>query len=390
MPWFVRDGRVRAIGARIIQNWGSIMRLVVFSDLHLDTTFRWAPATVARRRRQGLRDTLARIVELADEVDADAILCAGDLYEHERFTPDTVAFVESTFNEAGRPVFVAPGNHDYLCPGSLYVQARWSDTVHVFRDSSFRAVPLSDGVTLWGAAHRAPANTPGFFDRNFRVKAAGVHLALFHGSERSGLPFQEEGKRPHAPFDAAQIGDAGLHHAFVGHHHRRKEHALLTYPGNPEPLSFGEDGTRGAVVADVEPDGSIDRQWHDVSTSTMADVTVNVSGCPSRQQVRDRVVEAVAGATGCVRVTLQGELAPDVELRLTELTDVAPHLDVLVPRRGQIHVGYDLEEIAEEHTVRGQFVRDVMAAEDLDDEQRERIVVTGLRALEGRDDLEVA
>ena len=115
------------------------MRLVVFSDLHLDTTFRWARPDVARRRRQALRDVLCRIVELADEVDADAILSGGDLYEHERFTPDTVAFVASTFNDAGRPVLLAPGNHDHFGPGSLYVQGQWSDNVHVFSEDRLAA-----------------------------------------------------------------------------------------------------------------------------------------------------------------------------------------------------------------------------------------------------------
>jgi hypothetical protein len=38
--------------------------------------------------------------------------------------------------------------------------------------------------------------------------------------------------------------------------------------------------------------------------------------------------------------------------------------------------------------VRGQFVQDVMAA-DFDDDRRRRVLHIGLRALEGRTDLEV-
>jgi hypothetical protein len=44
--------------------------------------------------------------------------------------------------------------------------------------------------------------------------------------------------------------------------------------------------------------------------------------------------------------------------------------------------------VAQEPTVRGQFVRDVQASE-LTPEERQRIIVTGLRALDGRYDLEV-
>ena len=51
--------------------------------------------------------------------------------------------------------------------------------------------------------------------------------------------------------------------------------------------------------------------------------------------------------------------------------------------------GYDLEAIGAEVTIRGQFVR-LAAAEMADPDQRRLVIVTGLRALDGRRDLEVA
>jgi hypothetical protein len=68
---------------------------------------------------------------------------------------------------------------------------------------------------------------------------------------------------------------------------------------------------------------------------------------------------------------------------------VAPQLDALVTRLGALGVAYDYDRLAEEQTVRGQFVRDVRSAADIDDEQRHRVLVTGLRALDGRVDLAV-
>ena len=93
------------------------MKIVLFSDLHLDSAFSWmsgAPGA-ARRRRQALRDTLLKIVETTVQVEADALLCGGDLYEGDRFTPDTAAFLKSTFEQLHPiPVFIAPGNHDWV------------------------------------------------------------------------------------------------------------------------------------------------------------------------------------------------------------------------------------------------------------------------------------
>ena len=50
---------------------------------------------------------------------------------------------------------------------------------------------------------------------------------------------------------------------------------------------------------------------------------------------------------------------------------------------------YAIEQIAQEQTVRGQFVRDVLAAGGLPEDQRRRVLITGLRAFDGRPDLEV-
>jgi DNA repair protein SbcD/Mre11 len=370
------------------------MRLVVFSDMHLDTAFAWARPDVARTRRQGLRDTLRRIVALADEVGADALLCGGDLYEHERFTPDTMNFLRTTFASVDIPVYLAPGNHDWLGPQSIYTQVPWSPNVHVFKESEFTPVTLDGGLTLWGAAHRAPANTDGFFDRGFTVDRDGVHLALFHGSERSGFVRQQqeqEKKQPHAPFDAEQIAQAGIHHAFLGHYHRPSHTPTHTYPGNPEPLTFGEDDDRGAVIADVAADGTVTCEWRVVASSQVHDVRVDVTGAESRQELRDRTENELAGLRGTARLTVTGELHPDVELDLEELETVPSDLDQVVVRARGLEIGYDIEAIAEERdtTVRGRFVQDVRSAEDLDDDEKRRIITTGLRALAGSDNLEV-
>ena len=74
------------------------MRLLHFADLHLDTPFKWAKPQHAHQRRRALRTTLETICRLAEERQVDALTCAGDLYEHDRFTPDTAKFLRDTFS----------------------------------------------------------------------------------------------------------------------------------------------------------------------------------------------------------------------------------------------------------------------------------------------------
>ena len=362
-------------------------RILHFADLHLDSVFAWA-GEAANIRRENLRKTLRNIAHLAQDLNCDALLSGGDLYEHERVTPDTAEFLRATFAALDpMPVFLAPGNHDWYGPDSLYVSVDWSPNVHVFREPRFTSVPLADGLTLWGAAHQAPANTDNFLD-GFCVRGRGTHIGLFHGAEKSWLTQQGEGKAPHAPFDAADIEMAGFAHAFLGHYHRPRDAARHTYPGNPDPLEFGEDGVRGAVIATIGVDGNITCERRQVAVTEATDFVLKLTGCTSRQEARDRLANQTQGKTGFARITVEGEMAPSMDLRESDLIQSLDCFQAVQVRRGQIHAAYDIETLGKELTVRGQFVRDVTSAGLSSDEER-RVLMTGLRALEGREDLEV-
>ena len=367
---------------------GVTYRILHVADLHLDAPFAWASAETARRRRRNRRETLTRIVQLAESNKVDALLCGGDLFEHDRVSPDTIAFLRTTFARTDTPVFLAPGNHDWYSPRSPYATVEWSPNVHLFREDSLQPVALTDGLTLWGAAHRAPANTDPFF-AGFRPDRGGVHLALAHASERSVLGWQEQGKQPHAPFDASELEASGIAHAFLGHYHLPRDADRYTYPGNPDPLEFGEEGDRGAVLAEIRADGTVARSRHSVAVSEVFDLMVSVDGAAHSDDVRAALESALRPLTGCVRVSLVGEVAPAVQLDARELGALGAHLDGLVVRLHRVSSGYDLEAISSEATVRGQFVRDA-ASEVEDPEARRRVLLTGLRALAGRSDLEVS
>lgn len=278
------------------------MKLLLFADLHLDTRF----PNAGPARRRALRDTLGRIVDLAQESAVDAVLCAGDLYEHDRCSPSTAAFLRSAF-DCPVPVFLAPGNDDWYGPQSVYRQVDWTPNVHVFSDGALTPVELADGVTLWGAAHVGPGPARDFLD-GFAVNRGGVNLALCHGSPPEDVPI------------------TGLDHAFLGHVHTPEHADHYTFPGNPDPLTPGETGERGAVLCTVHDDGTVSREVFDVSASRSLD------------------------------------------WGLTEESFPLP----------------DFDSLAAERTVRGQFVRDVLADESLDTALRERVLATGLRALEER------
>ncbi len=370
------------------------MRILAFSDLHLDAPFAQGGPELAKLRRTDLRHTLERIVRLADELGVDALMCAGDLYEHKRFTPDTVKLLERVFGEiAPVPVLISPGNHDWYGPSSIYATASWSSNVHVFDSEELTPWDGPDGVRVWGFAHCKPSGT-GNPLAGFSTQGDALHIGLFHGSETSGWSWaarEDHNKQQHAPFSVGQIAAAGLAHCVVGHYHKRVEGERHTYGGAPAALSFGEPGDGGAVEITFDGGGgSPEREWHRVSSLEVhANLELDVSGCSDLGQIEDKVRDLVAPLTGIARMTVVGDLEPDVDLDVASLRQQSGPLRHLSIRVGDIRPGYDLDAIAGESTVRGQFVTAVRAADDLDEEERRRVIITGLRALDGRRDLEV-
>ena len=371
------------------------MRLALIADVHLDASFSWAGPAVGRRLRQAVRDALRRATERAADLKVDAFLIAGDLFEDDRYAPDTPEFLRGLFAElAPIPVLLAPGNHDFAGRTSPYRTIQWSPNVHVFAERELSPHRLADGLAIWAAGHDRPADTPGFFDRGFRVNGSGVHLALFHGAERGSLFLQEEGKQLHAPFDEAQVAEAGFVYAFVGHYHRPRDTTVLSYPGNLERLAFGETGERGLVLAEVRQDGQVAIRREVLAKTAMHDVSVDATGCQTVDAICERVraaLEALPGSEGVrvARLALSGDIPEDLDVREADLLAIPTDLDALTTRPLQLHAAYDVDRIAKEVTVRGSFVRLVREAPDLDNAEREFVLRAGLRALAGRSDLEV-
>jgi exonuclease SbcD len=85
------------------------MRFLHTADWHVGRAIR------GRSRAEEFGAALAEVVGIAEQEGVDAVLLAGDVYEHAAPSPEADALVFETFlrlHEAGIPAVVIPGNHD--------------------------------------------------------------------------------------------------------------------------------------------------------------------------------------------------------------------------------------------------------------------------------------
>ena len=340
-----------------------MVRILHFADLHLDRSFAGlsvAPSEAAKRREE-LRTAIRRIIDLALELNVDALTAGGDLYEHERAGADTGNFIAAEFERlAPKPVFVAPGNHDPYLPDSLYWRLQWPANVHIFQSMSWEAVDLSDSVTIWGAAHKGPAIRDNLLGA-LTVDRARTNIALLHGSDMSAVP---EGKDAHCPFTREDIERSGVSFALLGHYHEMRlrplESPRYAYPGSPEPLDFSEGGDHYVLLLTADARG-VSVEPHKINEVQYQTATIDVTDMSTSDAIRKSIcdlAEDEVAARAIMRVTLTGQPEPDVDLDVTGLLQIThERFRYLDPIIDKTEPPFDFEQMQGDSTTRGAFVR---------------------------------
>ena len=356
------------------------MKLLHIADIHLDRVFHRAesrPAAV--RRRAELRDAVTRALALGREHEVDAICIAGDVYEHEYVSEDTVSFLRDSLAAAGVPVLVTPGNHDPYLPGSAWQRTDWPANVHVFARDAIEPYELDDSVTVWGAAFTA-RNCDASALSGFRVPADGrTHLLLIHAA-LTGEQWAEEAD--YRPVTRGQLESTGVAYVMLGHFHDGRGDPFLRYPGSPEPLDWGErNGDHGAGIVTVQA-GAVTAEPVAIATRRYVERTISVAGAAGSAQVEAAVLAAAAGERGaCLRVVLTGEIEPGCEISPASLTERCGAGLTELAVVDQTEPAYDLDALAREQSVRGRFVARLLHSAS---PEAHEAILAGLRALDGR------
>jgi DNA repair exonuclease SbcCD nuclease subunit len=215
----------------------------------------------AQRVRDERLAAARRVVAAAAEHQAEFIVVAGDTFEDngvERLLVQKAADILAAFPG---PVFLLPGNHDPLVPGSVWEHPAWSShsNLHVLREAEPLAI---DGGVLYPCPllEKYSTRNPTRWIEAQGIKAqtsSKIAVGVAHGTLNQIVA--NDDNYPIAN-DAAQ--QAGLDYLALGHWHSHLEItgsdgvARLAYSGTHEPTKFGERASGYALIVEVERRGA--------------------------------------------------------------------------------------------------------------------------------------
>ena len=350
------------------------MKLIHCADLHLDSPMESnLPTEKAKERRMEILSTFADLVRHADENGADAILIAGDLFDSKRTTRKTEQYVLNLIERhADLSFFYLAGNHD--SGNRLFSNATLPQNLYTF-GNDWTSYAFGD-VYITGSEQPKPDE--------LNLSADHVNIVLLHGQQRE----TNTDERDVIPF--RKYRDKNIDYLALGHLHTYREAPLDTrgiacYSGCLEGRGFDECGQKGFVLLEIDGQKVV-HTFIPFARRTLREISCDLTGCFSHLEAEQRLLTAAAGisAADLVKVILCGECPPDLMIDHARLEQMLSERFYFAKLVNKTRLQIRPEDYLHDISLKGEFVRRVLAS-DLSDREKEEIIACGLRALGGEE-----
>jgi len=200
--------------------------------------------------------SLNRVAEAAQNHSVDFILIAGDIFEDNGVERTLVQKAVDILSNFKIPVYLIPGNHDPLIPGSVWEHPSWesTDKITILRREEPVSIP---GGILYPCPVREKHSRKDPTEWIQASDAEGIQIGVAHGTVE-GIQ-QEEPDYP-IPRDAAIR--AGLDYLALGHWHSTATYPApdgavrMAYSGTHEATKFGERDSGNVLIVDIPSPGT--------------------------------------------------------------------------------------------------------------------------------------
>lgn len=373
-----------------------MVKILHTADIHLDSPFSLLDVKKAQARKAELRGTFSSMMLYAKSEKYDIVLMAGDLFDSEFATKETLEMMATQFASAPECRFViSPGNHDPLTPKSPYRKVEFPSNVYIFSTDDIGKFSFDDiGVDVYGWAF-TEQNKP---DNPLRLGKVvldknKLNILCVHADTTAA-------DSPYCPINESDIASSGFDYVALGHVHaggevRRAGSTYYAYSGCLEGRSFDECGQKGVIVVKAESSAmgkELKFGFKRFSHRRFEKVKLDVSGVSGTEGVIEKMRAMISqeglGDDTMLRVSLRGVVSPSARIDTDRLTAESLGLFYLEVKNDTLPLLGEAE-LMNDISIRGAFFRELLPKLKSDDENERRVAAAALRyglaALEGEE-----
>ena len=334
------------------------LKILHSADWHLDSPFAGFPEPQRILLRNEQRKIPGKIADLCRRENCHMMLLAGDLFDGEP-TRETLRLLKKALTDCGVPVLIAPGNHDFCHPDSIWLQERWPENVFIFTEGLESVTIQGLDCRIYGAAFRSM--DCGALLEGFQAEGPEKYrIAVLHGD-----PGQADS--PYNPITTAQVRGSGLQYLALGHIHKagafQAGHTLCAWPGCPMGRGWDETGDKGVCIVTIED--VVDIQAVGLDTLRFTELNVDIEDDPLSAL---EMALPAAGSREFYRINLTGNGIVDLQA-LGDAFPQFPNLEL----RDRTEPPLDIWADADEDSLEGIYFSMLKKTMEANPEQADRV-----------------
>jgi DNA repair exonuclease SbcCD nuclease subunit len=358
------------------------MKFVHIADIHFDCLFTnlSSKENLTDNRRLEQRKVFKKVINYIKENDIKYLFIAGDLYENEYVKKSTIIYINDLFKEIpNTKVFIAPGNHDPYLKNSYYAEFEFAPNVYIFK-GSLECKELAD-CNIYGMGFTSFYCKDTNFGNLTVIRNNKPNILVMHASLDGGT----EENREYNPVLESKLQALGMDYVALGHIHKpyynKTKNQNIVYPGSPLSLGFDELGSHGMIVGEIDDNKKLNLEFVKLDDTEFTKIEQNVENFNSKEDLIEHINELKLDENKFYEIELVG--ARNFEINNREILKLITPYNIL-KIKDLTKLGYDLDEIKKEHTIRGLFVKE--ALKKLEDgnytkEEIEKAIEIGLNSL---------
>lgn len=355
------------------------MNFVHIADMHFDAPFSVLNQhDLGNQRRLDQREVFHKIIEYIKQNEIDYFFICGDLYEHEYIKQTTIEYINNGFKEIpNTKIYMVPGNHDPKIKNSYYSKFNWNPNVYIF-DSEIQKISEED-VDIYGYGF------DNFYMKNTKIKElkiedpSKINILLTHGSIDGGY----DELREYNPMKEQELKQLGFDYIGLGHIHKpyfdKEQNQKIIYPGSTIALGFDELGTHGMIVGNIDETKKLEIAFIPVDKKEFEEVSLTIDDILSKEELIETINSQNWNENHYYKIILKGkrnfEINPSEILKQLTIKNI-------IKIKDKTTLKLDLEKIAKEESLKGIFVRNLLAQKTRENEaQILKAIEIGLEAM---------
>lgn len=357
------------------------MRIIHCADLHLDSRMETnLTQEMAAKRRLEILNTFEKMVDYAVETGVRVIIIAGDLF-------DTSAELKKRIKTRVLDIVKSAPDIDFL-----YLKGNHDEGINLENSNG-----LPDNLKRFGNVWTEyiyedicitgiePEGETGDIYSSLSLKEENTNIVVLHGQE------SKYGNKNDAQIiNIRALTNRYIDYLALGHIHEYKYTKLdnrgyYCYSGCLDGRGFDECGQKGYVVLEIE-DGIIHHEFKPASSRVYHEVNADIGNCLNETEIIKVIDENLEGIPekDLVKLVLCGEISEDMDIDINYIENRLSGRFYFLKVKDETRLRINYSDYKNDISLKGEFIRKVNAL-NIPEEDKEKIIITGIRALMGRE-----